>query len=108
VLERHPETPRAVIDYRRLTTDPKGTIEDVYRDLGLDITPAFASFLEAEAARTRKHETEHRYSLAEFGLDDAEIRARLAPLFEKFNWDEDVPPNPQSASAQDKKELAHA
>ena len=42
------------------------------------------------------------------GLDDAEIRERLAPLFEKFNWDEDVPPNPQSAPAQDKKELAHA
>ncbi|HAY08680.1 MAG TPA: sulfotransferase, partial [Thauera sp.] len=78
---------------------------DVYRDLGLDITPAFASFLEAEAARTRKHETEHRYSLAEFGLDDAEIRARLAPLFEQFHWDEDVP----AAQHKDKeKELAHA
>ena len=79
VLARHPETRRAIIDYRRLTTDPKGCIEDVYRDLGLDITPAYAAFLEAEAARTRRHETEHRYSLAEFGLDDQDIRRRLAP-----------------------------
>lgn len=92
-----------MIDYRRLTTDPKGTIEDVYRDLGLDITPAYAAFLEAEAARTRRHETEHRYSLAEFGLDDQEIRVRLGPLFEEFQWDDTVP-----AKQPDEKEASHA
>lgn len=105
VLRRHPETPCAVIDYRRLTTDPKGTIEDVYRDLGLDITPDYAAFLDAESARNKRHETEHRYSLAEFGLDDREIRQRLAPLFEKFGWDEDVP---ATHNDDKKKEPAHA
>lgn len=91
VLERHADTRYAIIDYRRLTTDPKATIEDVYRDLGLDISPSYAAFLDAEAARTRRHETEHRYSLAEFGLEDRAIRQRLAPLFERFQWDENVP-----------------
>lgn len=91
VLERHADTRYAIIDYRRLTTDPKATIEDVYRDLGLDISPSYAAFLDAEAARTRRHETEHRYSLAEFGLEDTAIRQRLAPLFERFQWDENVP-----------------
>lgn len=105
VLRRHPETPCAVIDYRRLTTDPKSTIEDVYRDLGLDITPDYAAFLDAESARNKRHETEHRYSLAEFGLDDREIRQRLAHLFEKFGWDEDVPANHNDDK---KKEPAHA
>lgn len=105
VLSRHPETPCAVIDYRRLTTDPKGTIEDVYRDLGLAITPDYAAFLDAESARNKRHETEHRYSLAEFGLDDREIRQRLAPLFEKFGWDEDVPANHNDDK---KKEPVHA
>ncbi|MCK0508098.1 sulfotransferase family protein [Aromatoleum anaerobium] len=105
VLRRHPETPCAVIDYRRLTADPKGTIEDVYRELGLDITPDYAAFLDAESARNKRHETEHRYSLAEFGLDDREIRQRLAPLFEKFRWDEDVP---ATHNDDKKKEPAHA
>lgn len=91
VLERHADTRYAIIDYRRLTTDPKATIEDVYRDLGLDISPSYAAFLDAEAARTRRHETEHRYSLAEFGLEDRAIRQRLAPLFERFQWDENAP-----------------
>ncbi|MFT3759252.1 sulfotransferase family protein [Thauera sp.] len=102
VLQRHPETPYAVIDYRRLTSEPKAAIEDVYRELGLELTPAFSAFLDAEAARSRKHETEHRYSLAEFGLDDGEIRRRLAPLFERFRWDDDAP-----AASQEAKETAH-
>lgn len=90
VLQRHPETPCAVVDYRQLTTDPKATVEKIYADLGLEMTPEYQSFLEAEASKTRKHETEHRYSLAEFGLDDTEIRRRLATLFEQFQWEENV------------------
>lgn len=103
VLARHPETRHAMIDYRRLTTDPKGTIEDVYRDLGMNITPDYAAFLEAEASRTRRHETEHRYSLAEFGLDDQDIRRRLGPLFEEFQWNDTVP-----AEQPDEKAASHA
>ena len=91
VLQRHPETPSATIDYRCLTADPKGAIEAAYAELGLDLTDDYRAFLEAEAARARKHETEHRYSLAEFGLEDQEIRRRLAPLFELFEWDKDEP-----------------
>ncbi len=94
VLARHPQTRCATIDYRRLTSDPKGAIEAAYADLGIATTSEYRAFLDAEAARTRRHETEHRYSLAEFGLDDREIRSHLAPLFEKFAWDPDVPPPP--------------
>ncbi|QDX82933.1 sulfotransferase family protein [Denitratisoma sp. DHT3] len=96
-LKRHPDVPCAVIDYRRLTAAPKATIEQVYADLGLEMTPAYRAFLDAEEARAKRHETEHRYSLAEFGLSDQEIRQRLAPLFEQFHWDADT----ASLSAQE-------
>ena len=43
------------------------------------------------------------FAKAYSGLDDGEIRERLAPLFEKFNWDEGVP-----AAENKDKELAHA
>ena len=65
---------------------------------------AYRAFLAAEAARVRKHETEHRYSLAEFGLEDREIRHRLAPLFEAFQWDKDEPRSREAPT----KENAHA
>jgi hypothetical protein len=91
VLDRHPATPRAIIDYRELVSAPKATIEKVYADLGLSMKENYREALQAEQDRARRHETEHRYSLAEFGLEDREIRRRLAPLFERFHWDEDAP-----------------
>lgn len=87
VLARHPAVPRAVIDYRELVRAPRACIERVYADLGIPISAQMQEFLALEEAKARRHETEHRYSLAEFGLEPAEIRRRLAPLFERFGWD---------------------
>lgn len=95
VLARHPQTPVASIDYRELITEPKRTIERAYAELGLEMTEQFSAALQREQERARRHETEHRYSLAEFGLDDREIRTRLGPLFERFGWDADAPPQPE-------------
>jgi len=91
VLSRHPEVPCAVIDYRQLVAEPKATIEKVYADLGMDMSDSYRAALQKEQDKARKHETEHRYSLAEFGLDDEEIHRRLAPLFKKFDWDAAAP-----------------
>lgn len=90
-LARHPQTPVASIDYRELIAEPKRTFERACLQLGLGMTDQFSAALQREQARARRHETEHRYSLAEFGLDDREIRTRLSPLFERFGWDAEVP-----------------
>jgi len=88
VLERHPETPRAVVDYRDVVADPAATIERTYEQLGFPITPEFREVLVAEGKRARRHKSGHSYSLAEFGLEADEIRTQLADLFERFGWDE--------------------
>ena len=100
VLEKHPNVPYAIIDYRELTSSPKVTIEKVYSDLGIPMSAAYSKFLCSEEEKTRKHETTHTYSLEEFGLADSEIYDRLAPLFERFNWEEQIPEN-------NKKELSN-
>jgi len=102
-LARHPEVPQAVVDYRELVAQPQRAVEKIYADLGLKMTREMRESLRQEQARSRKHETEHRYSLAEFGLDDAEIRQTLAPLFERFQWDAQVTPagGPEAARAKE-------
>ena len=40
VLARHPETRSAIVDYRDAAADPAGTIERVYRELELPMSPA--------------------------------------------------------------------
>jgi hypothetical protein len=91
VLARHPETPRAIVDYRELVEEPRRTIEGVYAALGLSMTPGYAQLLEAEQRKARKHETRHAYSLEEFGLQGDAIRRELSELFERFHWDEPAP-----------------
>jgi omega-hydroxy-beta-dihydromenaquinone-9 sulfotransferase len=88
-LARHPEVPRADIDYRELVAEPKATLERAYDQLGIHMTDQFRKVLEEEQQTSGRHERLHRYSLEEFGLDNAEIHERLAPLFDRFKWSEE-------------------
>jgi omega-hydroxy-beta-dihydromenaquinone-9 sulfotransferase len=88
VLARHPETRRAIVDYRELVAEPRRTIEKVYADLALPLTPEFTAVLEAEQRRARAHETSNRYSLEEFGLRADAIREAMPELFAEYRWDE--------------------
>jgi omega-hydroxy-beta-dihydromenaquinone-9 sulfotransferase len=86
VLAKHPETKHAIVDYRELVAEPKRAVAEVYEALGIPLTPAYASVLDAEQQRARKHESGHSYSLAEFGLDAGAIERELAELFERYHW----------------------
>lgn len=87
VLENHPETRHAIVDYREVVEDPETAVGEVYRQLGLSMGGAYLETLKAESLRGRKHVSGHAYSLDEFGLDADEIRRRLADLFERFDWE---------------------
>ncbi len=89
VLDAHPKVRGAVIDYRDLVEDPAATIERVYEDLELPMTPEYREVLAREVKRARTHATRHSYSLEEFGLEKDAIRTELADLFERFRWDAD-------------------
>jgi hypothetical protein len=92
VLERHPETPSAIVDYRELTADPGAGIEDIYEQLGFPMSDAYREVLTAKGKRERKHTSAHSYSLEEFGLEADTIRVELASLFDRFGWDADQDP----------------
>ena len=89
VLARHPEIRQSVIDYRDVTARPAETIERTYEQLGFAISDEYREVLRSENKRARTHETTHSYSLDEFDLAADEIRVELAPLFERFGWDDD-------------------
>lgn len=90
VLNRHPETLSCVVDYRDLVGDPATTMRRVYDELNLTLPAAVAA--QIDASRGQGHETTHRYSLDEFGLDPQAIHTRLAGLFEQYDWDDEGEP----------------
>ena len=77
--------------YDELVAEPKQTIEKIYRELNLPLTPEYESVLSAEQEQARRHRGSHAYGLDEFGLGAGEIRAALGELFERFHW-QDIPP----------------
>ncbi len=87
-LERHADVPSAIVDYRDAVADPAATVEAVYRDLGIPMSDGYRDALRAMGTKERAHVSRHSYSLEEFGLDADAIRTRLAPLFERYGWDE--------------------
>jgi hypothetical protein len=86
VLAAHPDIRSVVVDYRELVRQPEATMRRIYRELELDLGPVAAEAFRSAAAGGG-HESAHRYSLEEFGLDPREIHTRLAALFDQYRWD---------------------
>ena len=74
-----------------LVAEPKRVVGEVYEALGIPLTAGFAALLDQEQARARRHESGHRYSLEEFGLDKDAIEQELAELFGRYHWSEGGP-----------------
>lgn len=88
VLDRHPDTPQVVVDYRELTSAPRETVHAVYAALDMEIDEDFDAWLVAQAEREKKHHSKFEYSLGEFLLSDAEIRAKLPEFYAQYQWDD--------------------
>lgn len=75
------------IDYRDLRTDPKGTIERVYQHFGWKMSAAFREKLTQAADQEKNFESNHSYSLEEFGLTKEWIREELREVLAYYRLD---------------------
>ncbi|HEX4863841.1 MAG TPA: sulfotransferase, partial [Acidimicrobiales bacterium] len=81
----HPDQCIVDVRYDDLMNDPLATVAGVYdavgRPLGSDAQAAMGSYL---GAHPKGHRGEHRYGLAEFGVDRDEIVERFAAYAERY------------------------
>jgi hypothetical protein len=75
------------IDYRDLTQDPQGTLEKLYRHFGWTMSERFRHRLAQVAERERKFESNHSYSLEDFGLSHDWIRQELGEILDYYGLD---------------------
>jgi hypothetical protein len=85
-LARHPTTPQIVIDYRKLTTQPRATIIDVYKAFGLHLSSEFDAFLSAQEEAEKSHKSRFEYSIDDYELSTARIEQELGEFFERYDW----------------------
>jgi hypothetical protein len=61
------------VSYQDLVSDPKGTVERIYDQFGLDLSPEFSQVLEQEAQKSKAFKSKHKYSLGKMGLSKERI-----------------------------------
>jgi hypothetical protein len=86
VMEGLPPERYAIVRYTDLVADPKATVERVYERLQLSVSPGFEKTLAAERSRQKRYLSSNAYSLAEFGIDEKELKRKLEPLAERFGF----------------------
>jgi hypothetical protein len=57
--------------------DPQAAIERLCGALDVPVSPALAAVLTDERSKQRARRSKHRYTLADFGLTEDEVRARF-------------------------------
>lgn len=95
VLQRNPQTPAMVVDYRQLVAQPKKTIEELYQALNLPMSDTYAAVLAERDGKARRHSTAHSYSADEFGMDIGKMQSELAEFYQEYQW----PTPPQQAAS---------
>jgi omega-hydroxy-beta-dihydromenaquinone-9 sulfotransferase len=77
--------------YTDFIADPEASVRRIYDRFGLPLTPTFAARLREEAGAFRDYRSTHRYTLAEYGLDDAWLEAELGEVMRAYGF---CPPAP--------------
>lgn len=76
----------AAVRFDDLCTDPKASVEGIYRQFGWNVTPQMRARLEQETCEQRHFASKHTYSLEQFGLSKAEVYAELYDLFDRYGF----------------------
>jgi len=82
----HPEHPVLDVQYDDLVRAPVDTVARIYEAFGDRLADEARAAIDAYVATNRSGRFgEHRYDLAEFGLDDREIAERFASYVERYD-----------------------
>lgn len=97
VLESHPQVPSIMVDYRKITTEPRETVQQIYQALGMEISASYDEFLLEHEQKERKHNSNFQYSIEEYdNLSVERIETELDEFFTLYGWDR---PSEQNNSA---------
>ncbi len=87
VRQTHPPKHFQLVEYDDLVADPKQFVLDLYAGFDMPVSPAFEQRLDAMTTRNRKYKSKHSYSLEQYGLSEAWVRANMPESFEALGFE---------------------
>jgi hypothetical protein len=73
-----------VVRYDRMMEELEVVMEEMCRFLDHELTPELRAAVKKQADKQRSYQSEHRYNLEKFGLNEAQIRADCAFYYDTF------------------------
>jgi hypothetical protein len=73
-----------VVSFDDLVLNTSKTVQNIYQQLGLDLSPDFREIVENEGQRAKDHQSQHQYSLEEMGIKARELMDLYAPIIETY------------------------
>jgi hypothetical protein len=73
-----------VVRYDRMMIDLETVMEEMCSFLDHELTPELRASVKKQADKQRSYQSEHRYNLEKFGLNEAQIRADCAFYYDTF------------------------
>lgn len=74
------------LDMNSLKADLANSVSYAYQRLSISLSADFAGYLQSADRAARRHRTDHRYSLDEFGLDGEAIRKLFARVYDSYEF----------------------
>jgi hypothetical protein len=78
------------IRYENLVANPQGTVESIYRGLGLEIGDEYRAVLAEETEKALQYKSKHTYTLEEYGLTKQMVYEELQEVFEEYGFEPDM------------------
>jgi hypothetical protein len=85
VAARHPDRV-ALLDNHALRDRLEQSVRDAFERVGLELTPQFAEALAEAGQASRGFSSGHRYALADFDLDEAQLKRDFAPVYARYRF----------------------
>ena len=90
-VSKMPEDSHAFVLMNELAKEPKATVVSLYERFGWNLSPEYAARLDEEDSHNRTYKSQHKYTLAKFGLTPEEVREGLEDIFEFHGFDLEPP-----------------
>ncbi len=85
VAQRHPQR-IALLDNHALRDRLAESVTEAFEKVGLEMTPQFAASLDEASRASRGFSSGHRYSLADYGLDEASLKTFFEPVYARYRF----------------------
>ncbi|MCJ7715787.1 MAG: sulfotransferase [Anaerolineales bacterium] len=85
-LKDLPEDQKIIVKFNNLVKNADQTVQRIYDQFGLTVSPKYKKILQRETIRARKHQSQHEYSLSEMGISREQLRERFKDVMLEFDY----------------------